>query len=197
MTLIIPALSYRGVDKRLHGRTVHPAISRRSVEQNMRAPHVGRLSASHAVAYGGLVVGVLDLLDAFIFFGLRGVRPVRILQSIAAGLVGRAAFQGGTATALLGVCLHFLIASTIVLTFFVASRRFPVLTRHAVASGMIYGLLVYAVMNQIVVPLSAAGSGPFSWPVLVNGLAIHAFGVGLPSALFARAAGPPPAHEAV
>ena len=41
-----------------------------------------------AILYGGLVVGTLDALDALIFFGLRGVAPIRIGQSIAAGVLG-------------------------------------------------------------------------------------------------------------
>jgi hypothetical protein len=52
-----------------------------------------------------LVVGALDAIDAVVFFGLRGVTPIRIAHSIAAGLLGRAAFQGGLATAALGVGL--------------------------------------------------------------------------------------------
>ena len=42
-----------------------------------------------ALLYGALAVGVFDLLDALVFFGLRGVSPIRIPQSIAAGLLGR------------------------------------------------------------------------------------------------------------
>lgn len=147
------------------------------------------MGSSRAILYGTLVVGVLDALDAVVFFGLRGVRPIRIFQSIAAGVLGRAAFQGGLATAVLGACLHFFIAFVVVLTFYLASRRAPVLTRHAVVSGLLYGLVVYLVMNLVVVPLSAASAAPPSVPVLVNGLLIHAFGVGLPTALFVRAAG--------
>jgi hypothetical protein len=145
--------------------------------------------SSRAILYGTLVVGVLDALDAVMFFGLRGVRPIRIFQSIAAGLLGRAAFQGGLATAVLGACLHFFIAFVVVLTFYLASQRAPVLTRYAVVCGLLYGLVVYVVMNFVVVPLSAASAAPPSVPVLVNGLLIHAFGVGLPTALFVRAAG--------
>jgi hypothetical protein len=48
--------------------------------------------------------------------------------------------------------------------------------------------MVYGIMTWVVVPLSAAASNPPSLPVLINGLLIHAWGVGLPSALFARAA---------
>jgi hypothetical protein len=152
----------------------------------------GTLGPVRAIVYGALVVGALDLLDALIFFGLRGAAPVRICQSIAAGLLGRAAFQGGAATAALGVALHFFIATYIVATFYVASLRLPVLVRHAVIAGLLYGLAVYGVMNYIVIPLSALGGrGPFVLPVFINGLLIHAFGVGLPAALFVRAAHSP------
>lgn len=146
------------------------------------------LSPAKAILYGALVVGALDLLDAVVFFGLRGVAPVRIFQSIASGLLGRAAFQGGVATALLGIALHFFIAAGVVVTFYVASLRLPALVRHPVVAGLLYGLAVYAVMNYVVLPLSAAGRGPFALPVFVNGVLIHAFGVGLPTALFVRAA---------
>jgi hypothetical protein len=53
-----------------------------------------RLSTTRALLYGTLAVGIIDLADAFVFFGLRGARPIRILQSIASGLVGRAASAG-------------------------------------------------------------------------------------------------------
>jgi hypothetical protein len=142
-----------------------------------------------ALALGTLTVGTLDILDALIFFGLRGARPIRIFQSIAAGLLGReAAVQGGLATALLGGVLHYFIAFVIVALYFLASRRASILMRHPVPLGMLYGIGVYFVMNYIVIPLSAANPGSFSMPVFINGILIHAFGVGLPAALFARAA---------
>ena len=148
------------------------------------------LSPIRAVAFGTLTVGVLDALDAVLFFGARGVAPIRIFQSIAAGLLGRAAFQGGLATALLGTLLHFFIAFVIVATYFLASRRLPVLTRRPILCGVLYGVAVYTVMNLVVLPLSAALPASRALPVVVNGLLIHALGVGLPSALFARAAAP-------
>ena len=148
------------------------------------------MTATRAIVYGTLVVGTLDALDAVVFFGLRsGATPIRIFQSIASGLLGRASFQGGLGTAALGVCLHFFIAFVIVTIYHVASRRARILTDRPVMFGLLYGVAAYFVMSRIVVPLSAAGGG--GWPplpVLVNGLLIHALGVGLPSALFARAA---------
>ena len=75
-----------------------------------------------AILTAGLIAGTLDILDAFIFYGFRGVSPVRILQSIAAGLLGRASFQGGAKTALLGAALHYLIAFTATVVFFLISH---------------------------------------------------------------------------
>ena len=150
--------------------------------------HAG-LPVPQALLYGTLAVGTLDILDAFIFFGLRGARPIRILQSIAAGLLGREAFNGGWGTAALGLALHFFIAFVIVLVFLAASRRKPVLTRQPVVAGLIYGIAVYLVMTLVVVPASAAGGGGLPpWPVALNGVLIHMFGVGLPASLAGSAA---------
>ena len=149
----------------------------------------GMWTPARALLLGGLTVGVLDALDALVFLGLRGVPPARLFQGIASGLLGRSAFAGGTATALLGVLLHFFIAFAVVATYHMAARRLSGLTLQPWVYGPLYGLLVYAVMNFIVIPLSAIGArGPRSTSALLNGLLIHALGVGLPAALSARAA---------
>ncbi len=154
-----------------------------------------RLGVGRAVLYGTLAVGTLDILDAFIFFGLRsGARPERILQSIAGGVLTRpVAIQGGWPAAALGLFLHYLIAFGIVTVYMLASRQVRPLARRPLALGPLYGIAVYLVMNVVVVPLSRIG-GSFTLvftPVLVNGLLIHMFGVGLPSALAAAAAEEP------
>ena len=151
-----------------------------------------RLTPARATLYGGLTVGTLDLIDAFVFFGLRsGAQPIPILHSIAAGLIGRdAARAGGTTTALLGLFAHFLVAFCIVTVYVLASRVIPAMRRHWVLYGIAFGFVAYLVMTWLVVPLSNAGNGSITFalpvmPILVNGLLIHAFGVGLPAAYFA------------
>jgi hypothetical protein len=150
---------------------------------------------TRALFFGTLTVGALDILDAFVFFWFRsGARPTRILQGIAAGLLGRqAAVAGGLPTAALGLVLHFFNAFLIVSAFFLDARQWPALVRRPVLAGIAYGLIAYAVMNYLVVPLSNAGSGLSGitippTPVLVNGVLIHIFGVGLPAVFFARQA---------
>ncbi len=114
-----------------------------------------------AIVYGGLTAGALDLIDAFVFFGVRsGAQPVSILHSIAAGFVGReAARGGGMSTALLGVFAHFLVAFCIVTVFVLASRVLPVLRKQWVLYGIAFGFVAYLVMTWFVVPLSNAGNG--------------------------------------
>jgi hypothetical protein len=142
---------------------------------------------AHPIVYGTLVVGTLDLLDAFIFFGLRsGVAPGRILQSIAAGVYGRGAARMGIHSMGAGFLLHYFIAFLIVSIFYGLSRAIPLMRRQWLLSGIVYGIAAYFVMNYAVIPLSATSRGPFVLPVFVNGILIHAFGVGLPSAWFAR-----------
>jgi len=144
-----------------------------------------------AIVYGGLVVGAIDLIDALVFFGLRsGAQPIGILHSIAAGALGRdAARAGGVTTAALGLFLHFLVATLITTVYLVSSRLLPVLRRRWVICGIAFGVIAYFVMTFVVVPLSNAGPGRITFalpatPVLINGVLIHAFGVGLPAAYF-------------
>ena len=149
------------------------------------------LTTSQAVLFGTLAVGTLDILDAFIFNWFRsGVTPGRILQFISSGVLGRESFEGGIATAALGLFLHYFIAFVVVTLYILASRRLPILAQRPFVFGPLYGLLVHAVMHYVVVPLSAVTRGPGPMPLVVhvNQWLIHAFGVGLVTALFARAA---------
>jgi len=153
------------------------------------------LSPARAILYGTLVVGTLDISDALIYSAIRGVTPIRVFHSIAAGLMGReAARAGGLATGFLGAFLHYFIAFGIVTTYYLASRKIPLLTRHPWSAGAIYGVLVYLFMNLVVLPLSALHVSPNLSPSvgLLNQVLIHIFGIGIPSALFARAARPAP-----
>ena len=149
----------------------------------------GRSRASRAIFWGGLIAGTLDITYAILFSLLRsGTSPVRVLQSVASGLLGADSFDGGAASAALGLFLHFLIAFTAAAVYWAASRRFDVTLRAAVVCGVIYGVVIYAVMNYVVIPLSAVPprAGPRPLLVLVTGLLVHMFLIGLPIALAAR-----------
>lgn len=137
------------------------------------------------IAITGLIVGAMDITAAMIQAILRGATATRLLQFVASGLIGQKAFQGGAATAALGLGLHFVIAFTLVTVFYFASRSFVFLRRYAVVSGLVYGLIVFGVMNLIVLPLSAAKPRHSLTGDLIQ-IGIHVFIIGLPTALLVR-----------
>jgi hypothetical protein len=139
-----------------------------------------------AVLWAGFACGVLDITAALVVYGYFGAKPVPLLQGIASGLLGPRAFDGGLATALLGLLCHFIIAFGAATVYFAASRAIGPLTQYAVISGALYGVAVYFFMNRIVLPLSAAAKRPFSLKMMIVGVVIHIFCVGLPIALSVR-----------
>ncbi|MFL6282364.1 MAG: hypothetical protein ACJ74Q_04275 [Pyrinomonadaceae bacterium] len=142
-----------------------------------------------AILWGGLIAGALDITYAIVFSYLRSnVSPIVILQSVASGLLGANSYNGGFATAALGLFLHFLIAYMWAAVYYAASRKLDLLVRVPYVCGVVYGLLIYVVMNYVVLPLSAVPprQGPRPTLVLVTGLLIHMLGIGLPIALATR-----------
>lgn len=116
-----------------------------------------------------------------------GAPPVRIFQSVAVGLLGRAAFNGGVKTAALGLALHFFIAFSAAAVYYAASRKIKFLTERAVIAGLLYGEAVWLFMNFVVIPLSAIGQrGPMTMAAFWTGPIGHMFLVGLPIALIVR-----------
>jgi hypothetical protein len=138
------------------------------------------------IAGATLLVGTLDLSDAFIFYSFRGVTPIRILQGIASGVLGRAAFGMGHRSALLGLFFHFFIAFSATTAFLFASRKLP-LARRPLLYGALFGVALYIVMNYMVLPLSKIGLRPTPPLIpLINGVAALVFCIGIPLAFIAR-----------
>jgi uncharacterized membrane protein YagU involved in acid resistance len=136
----------------------------------------------------GVVAGTLDITYACAYWGIKvGVPPRRIFQSVAAGLLGPASFTGGLASSLLGLLLHFTIAITMALVYYLAARRLRLLVRRPIAGGASYGLVLYVVMNYIVVPLSAAGGGAKDPLWITLSVVVHMFLIGVPIALITQA----------
>lgn len=131
-----------------------------------------------ACVLAGLAAGSLDLLYVFVFHGLRGVSPLRILQYIASGLQGSAAFEGGAASAALGAAAHYFILVVAAGLYLAASRRLPWLVRSAAMAGVAYGLAIHLVMNCVVVPLSAVKVGNPALLSQITNLLMHLFVIG-------------------
>ena len=144
-----------------------------------------RSRALPTIALAGLIAGILDITSAFVIAGIKGTGSLRMLQGIASGLLGQRSFEGGMATAGLGLGIHFLIAFTAAAVFYAASRKLSSLTQHAVVSGLLYGIAVYIFMYWIVVPL-AFPTARHSMSRDVTAVIIHIVLVGLPISLVVR-----------
>ncbi len=140
------------------------------------------------------VVAILDISFAATYWVvIRGATTLpRILQSIAAALLGKASFQGGTATALLGGVLHCIVAAGWTAVFLIAVHRWSWLRQQlqspfgAAKLGMPYGVFVWLMMTFAIIPLSHATAASATSTWFWISLVWHAVGVGLPIAMIAR-----------
>lgn len=140
------------------------------------------------IFWGGLIAGTLDITGACVVSWFRaGVTPERVLQSVASGLLGAASYEGGAKTAALGLVLHYLIATIWTVVFYLASRKLSFLIDRPVTWGLVYGVIVYAFMNFVVLPLSKFPQRtPPRLSGRIIGLVIIMFCIGLPIAAIVR-----------
>ena len=141
------------------------------------------MASLKSTIFGGLAAAVVDIGAACLISG-RGV--VVILHSIAGGLVGSAAMQGGSGTAILGFLLQVAMGVLIAVAYYFAAKLLPKLAQRWVVSGLIFGVAVFLVMNYVVLPLSAWQRVPhFTMTSLAENLvAMLVFGIII--AMFAR-----------
>jgi uncharacterized membrane protein YagU involved in acid resistance len=112
------------------------------------------------LARAGLLTGIVDglfssVLAAFVY----GSTATRLFQGVAATLFGPAAFEGGIATALVGVLMHFGVAFGWSAVFlFLISRlawvRGVLASQYgAIKVAALYGPFIWLVMSMAVIPL--------------------------------------------
>ena len=139
------------------------------------------------VLAGGILAGAIDLTFACTSNGLKsGVSPVRILQTIASGLLGMDAFQNVFPAAVIGFVAHFTILIVAAGMYYAASRRLPLLREHALPCGIAFGIAIYATMHLIVLPLSAAPHFSPSWLGRTLDFSVHMLLLGPAIALTIR-----------
>lgn len=132
-----------------------------------------------------LLAGTLDGLAAVIMYCAKtGKDPMNVFRYVASGVFGSDAFAGGTTMAIWGIVFHFIIALGWTVLFSVFALRVSMLTKHWPLSGVVYGLVVWLAMSQIVVPLSRvpAGTGSADWSGMIRAALILIVCVGLPIA---------------
>lgn len=145
--------------------------------------------AARVIFWGGLIAGILDITGACVVSWIRrGVPPLRVFQSVASGIYGAASSTLGTKTAVLGLVLHFFIATTWTAVYYFASRKLSFLVNQPIIAGVLYGIVVYLFMNFVVIPLSAVPKPTAAIPLSARliGLTIIVLCIGLPIAIIVR-----------
>ncbi|TDR41533.1 hypothetical protein DFR29_11014 [Tahibacter aquaticus] len=147
-----------------------------------------RHSPLRTIFLAGTVSATIDIVYACSFHYFNsGTSPLRILQAIASGILGPAAFDGGNASAALGLAAHYFILIVAAGLYYAVSQRLPLLLDRAYACGLLFGGGIWLTMNYIVLPLSAApafkgGSALGFW----SNLAVHVLLLGPAIALVLR-----------
>lgn len=145
---------------------------------------MGTQAARRAILVGGAIGGALDILFAITWAAINGRTPEWLLQTVATGLLGEAAYDDGAGGAALGLAAHFLLSFGWAALYITAARRFQLLAAKPGFMGPAFGILVFFVMRLVVLPLSAFPYPvSFSQPGATYDLLSHMFLFGLPIAL--------------
>jgi hypothetical protein len=138
-----------------------------------------------AILWGGAAAGAADIVSAI----SNKANPLGVLQYVGSGLIGKAAFDGGWATAAVGLAVHFGLTTIMAGLFVLAAQRWMVLRQRPWAAGLIYGALLFGMMFYVIVPYLSAAQGWKTpqgfWRNLAAAMG-HGFFVGVPIACVAR-----------
>lgn len=134
-----------------------------------------------------LLVGTLDILAAFIqSYSKTGRNPLPVLSFIASGVFGKKAFEGGGEMLAFGLLFHFIIALIFTMILFMTFRLFPILAKYRFITGVVYGVIIWAIMQFVVLPLSNTPPLTLTLAKSIPSILILIGCVGLPLALLAR-----------
>ncbi len=139
------------------------------------------------VLLAGLFVGTFDIAAAIIQTLLNGRKPLRMLQFIASGMFGKRAFSGGVGFGLFGLLFHYCIALAWTWLYFQAYPAIKFLQKQRILAAMGFGLLIWVIMSQVVMPLSNTPPLPFKLKEAVIQMLIIFVTISLPLSLIAHA----------
>jgi len=144
-----------------------------------------RASIWKPIAVATLVCGTLDILFAIILTLWRSKEPAAMLRVVASGPFPGAA-SWGAAGSVLGLLVHYTLMAIMVAVFVLAARGRAHLVDMPLRAALAYGIVTYAVMNLIVVPLRFPAAWPPSKLSIATQLFAHIVLLGIPLALITR-----------
>eukprot|EP01035_Chromulina_nebulosa_P001669 gene1669-2247_t len=145
------------------------------------AANESALKSLKTILLAGLVAGTLDILAAIAILGKMNAE--RVLQYIASGIYGKDAFDGGQPMAMWGLFFHYLIAFSFAADYFMLYKLIPLLKKHKVAAGLLFGIFIWVIMNLVILPFTNVARGPFTLNGVLLNMSILMLAVGLPISL--------------
>ena len=134
-----------------------------------------------------LLVGSLDILAAFANYYIKtGKDPIVVLKYIASAVFGPSAYSDGAYMSVYGLLFHFVVAFIWTLLFFLIYPKLKLFSINRVLVAMLYGIVIWLVMNFAVVPLTKAGTGTFVLKDAIISALILVFAIGLPLSFIAH-----------
>jgi hypothetical protein len=148
------------------------------IMESTSSPNLARAGTMN-IFIAGLVTGTLDATAAIIVYK---ADPVKMFQYIASAAIGPDAFSGGAATVLLGVFLHYLIATVWCALLYSVYASVHRIVKHWVVVGIAWGIVIWCGMNLAVLPMSRLTLRPFDARQALTAATILILAVGIPAA---------------
>jgi hypothetical protein len=136
------------------------------------------------ILLGGFFAGLADFIYPTVKTVMAGGSWMRPWKGVASGLFGPAAHEGGIGMVVIGAALHFFICFVAAALLYFIASRVKWLPRQWIVLGILYGIAFLAVMNYVILPLSAIGRGIYPLENMHVTAFFHILLVGWPTAFF-------------
>lgn len=137
-------------------------------------------SRVNSIILAWLLAGTADALAAMV---VHDVKAMPMFRFIASGLFGTEALHGGMGMALAGMLFHYMIALAWTLVLYFVYPRLRLWRVNVFITAIVYGAMIWMVMNLVVLPLSAVSPGTLTLKSAAVGMVVLMVAVGLPLSL--------------
>jgi hypothetical protein len=140
--------------------------------------------ALRGILLGGFFAGLADFIYPTVKTVMAGGSWMQPWKGVASGLFGKVAHEGGIGMVVIGIALHFFICFVAAALLYFIASRVKWLPRQWIGLGVLYGIAFLAVMNYVILPLSAIGRGIYPLENIHVTAFVHILLVGWPTAFF-------------
>ncbi len=139
---------------------------------------------TNAIVKAGLIAGTLDILTALVMFFIKTHKdPMIVFQYIASAAFGKVAYTGGAGFIIAGLLFHYIIAFSFTILYFFLYPRIRFMQNNPLLAGLLYGIFVWLIMNEVVLPLTRLAPIAFNLQSAITGTIVLMLAIGLPVSL--------------